>query len=388
MAHMNRTIILDRVRSGILLDAAGDQSSTDPLLTGIDDALLSILLFDQAEITVDNSESREPALGRLQREGLACPVPKDTFLEPMRLVDSYIGNMSGFDLESEDGFTALAQEKSFESIWTLISENDYELNKLFFNSATDDIRMWAHELGGGSSVFDLNFGDLSQDLGKDKKFGLPSRAEFQTNPQFMAELEDQLIDRGMKEGIVDFANELRVLDRTVPIILSKYVEMRGLTDRSASTGFSVCTNFGDKKFELDMSLGADALQLCRIHLSEVRSMPYLESIDDVLRVRGHPYIADFRESIFEWLSRVAAGETNVEEKYRAKIRLANKQIEKLEKWKHLDSPYTLAASISVGVAEIFTGTFFGFGFAVASAAALMQKGRLAREYGYALFRPS
>ena len=386
MSGKPRKIILDRNKSVLLLNAAVIELESKPALRGVEDALLSLLLFDEAELAVENSDERFMGLERLQKEGIAVPVPKDTFYEPCRLVDSYIGNISA-DPETEARFTAYAQEKSFSAVWELMATNDDELNSLQYDRNISDLRTWADELGGGSGVYDTNFGDFAESFSEEYKFGLPGLSEYQAHPQFMAELEEHLAHRGFEDDVELFANELRRANDMASIFLSRYVEMRGIVERSSRTGYPICTNFEDGKFKLDVSLGADAFQLCRIHLEEVRSVPYLQNIEDILRLRGHPYLNNFRDSLFEWLDRISAGETGVEKKYREKIRLANKEIEKLDNWRHLDSPFTLAASLAVGVVEIFTGTFFGFGFGIASGTAMLHKQKVKNDYGYVLFRP-
>lgn len=386
MSDESRKIILDRNKSSLLLNAASGGFDTRSALHGVEDALLSLLLFDEAEITVENSDERAAGIERLKNEGIAAPIPKVCFHEPSKLLDSYFGNTSA-DPETEARFTALAQENSFRAIWELMAANDDELISSQYENNMFDLRMWANELGGGSSVYDANFGDYAESFAEQCRFGLPGRLEYQAHPQWMGELEQHLARMSFEDDVAGFANELRRTNETVPVFLSRYVEMRGILERAASTGYPICTNFEDGNFELDVSLGADAFQLCRIHLEEVRSVPYIQNLDDILRLRGHPYLTNFRHSLFEWLDRISAGETNVEQKYRDQIRLANKEIEKLDNWRHLDSPYTLAASLAVGVAEVFSGTFFGFGFGIASGAAMLHKRKVKNNYGYALFRP-
>jgi len=386
MSSAPKKIILDRNRSSLLLDATESELGRKPAVHGVEDALLSLLLFDEAEITVDNSDERMAGIERLRSEGIATPVPKDCFREPSRLLDSYFRNASS-DFNTEERFTALAQERSFESIWGLIAANDDDLREVEYERNMSDLRMWANEIGGGSSVYEINFDDYSNGLSKERNFGLPSRSEYQGHPQFMGELEEHLINMGLDGEVKDLANEIRRANDTVPIFLSRYVEMRGIIDRATNTGHPICANFEDGDYKPDLSLGESALQLCRIHLDEVRSVPYMRSIDDVLRLRGNPHISNFRESIFEWLDRISAGETDVEGKYREKIRLANKEIEKLDRWRHLNSPYTIGAGLAVGVADVIFGSFLGFGFGIASAAAVVHKQRVKKNYGYALFRP-
>ena len=386
MSFEPRKIILDRNRSSLLLNAAVNNNGGLSALSGVEDALLSLLLFDEAEITVENSDKRLVGIERLQKEGIATLVPRSCFYKPSKLLDSYFENISA-DLGSEKRFTASAQERSFKAIWELVAANDTKLKALQYENNILDLRLWADELGGGSAVHEMNFGEDLVNYLDECTFGLPCHSEYQAHPQFMEELEEHLIGRITEDDVGPFANELRRTNEVVPAFLSRYVEMRGLVDRAASTGYPICTSFQDGNFKPDLSLGADALQLCRIYLSEVRSVPYMQSIDDILRIRGNKYISNFRESIFEWLDRISAGETEVEQKYRNKISLANKEIEKLDKWRILDSPYVLGASLAVGVAEIFTGTFFGFAFSIASGAAMRHQQKIKNQYGYALFRP-
>ena len=366
-----RKIILDRNRTNILLDAVGSRNQHDVLHRNLNDTLLSLVLFDGAEVSPDNRERRLASLQRLESEGLATAVPPHSYDHPCRLVDDLLNNMKGSDPESEYRFTALAQQKSLQAIWPLISEADPVLNGLPWLEARQMIENWGSEFSD-QGFYDTTFGEF-QYLGDGQLFGLPNEFNYKIPEHF---LED-----------FDYDEETDKLNQIVPRILSRYVEMRGLTERSEGTGYPVAADLPNGTFELDTSLGAAALQLCRIHLDEIRYMPYLENIDDVLRLRGHRYIFNFRESMFEWLDRISSGETKIETKYRNSIRVANYELQKLDRWKVLDSPYVLAASIAVGVAEIFTGTVFGFGFAAASAAAMNQKRKLSKKYGYALFRP-
>lgn len=367
-----RKIILDRNRTNILLDAVGSTNKQDVFHRNLNDTLLSLVLFDGAEVSPDNLEHRFASLQRLESEGLATAVPPHLYDHPCRLVDDLLNNMKGSDPESEYRFTALAQQKSLQAIWPLISETDPILSELPWFEARRMIEEWGIDFSD-QGFYDTTFGEF-QDIGSGQLFGLPNEVNYRIPDHF---LEDFDYDRV----------EVDKLNQFVPRILSRYVEMRGLTERSEGTGYPVAADLPSGTFELDTSLGAAALQLCRIHLDEIRYMPYLENLDDVLRLRGHRYISNFRESIFEWLDRISSGETKIEVKYRNSIRVANQELQKLERWKLLDSPYVLAASIAVGVAEIFTGTLFGFGFAAASAAAMAQKSKLSKKYGYALFRP-
>lgn len=384
---MDRKIILDRIRSNTLLDVATPDGATDVLTHGIENTLLAMVLFDGAEITVENHEERQGALERLKQEDIAHPVPRQTFLNSCRLVDNYLGNTAA-EPGSESSFTAVAQEKSFEAIWPLISENCTDLKPFTPQQASHIVRNWGGEFSTDSGFFDLNFGNFYDQFDVDTSYGLPSAADYQIHPDAFEDYFDRVLSDLPAEQKARYKEDMLSYNEKAPEILSQYVEMRGLTERARLTGFPIATRIGDQKFPLDMSLGSEALQLCRFHLNEVRSVPYLETLDDVLRLRQHRYIRDFQDSIFEWLSRIAEGETEIEARYRQHIRTANKEIEKLEKWKVLNSPFTLAASVTVGVAEVFTGTFFGFGFAAASAAAMLEKRRVSKEYGYALFRPS
>ncbi|WP_171120911.1 hypothetical protein [Ruegeria sp. HKCCA5463] len=383
-----RRILLDRDQSNLLINSANLVSTENALDFALENALLALVLFEEAEIAIENCVLQERAVERLYSEGLARPIPREVYKEPSLLVKSYLDNLGGGG-GTEGNFTSRAQEKSIQAIWPMIAGGDSILSPMHVENAVMLLRAWGGEFPHDSDYFDLNFGDLRELHELQNSHGLPSPQDYEFPAHHIKDLQEKLRIQGLENEneIADYIGGFSVANRFAPRILARYVEMRGLTQRALATGFPILTDFGGQKCKLDRSMGEDAFQLFRIHLDEVKCVPYLRSIDDVLRLRGHKYITHFQEAIFEWLTRMTAGEVNVEAKYRAQIRLANEELKKLGAWKALDSPYTLAASVTVGVAEIFTGTFFGFGFAAASATAMLQKKSLTEKYGYALFRP-
>lgn len=75
--------------------------------------------------------------------------------------------------------------------------------------------------------------------------------------------------------------------------------------------------------------------------NEVNVMPMPQSLNDVLKMRNSPYIKSFRSVMEEWSSYINSGEYVLAEKIKKDLVRANRQLEKLEKYKKFStSPYT------------------------------------------------
>lgn len=94
-----------------------------------------------------------------------------------------------------------------------------------------------------------------------------------------------------------------------------------------------CTS---KKTEVDNM--HKVFKLCLIQMKdEIKYIPKIESIDDLLRLREKKEIKRFREVLFEWKSLMNNGDIELAEKIRSDIVKANKEISNLNKWKIVDN---------------------------------------------------
>ena len=84
------------------------------------------------------------------------------------------------------------------------------------------------------------------------------------------------------------------------------------------------------------------------------SIPRVQTIDDVLRLRGDSRIRHFRSKIFEWSERLRTGELSSEEAIRSEIKEANAAIEDIGKYRKIGMWLTFL-SVPLTVAEMLIG---------------------------------
>jgi hypothetical protein len=78
--------------------------------------------------------------------------------------------------------------------------------------------------------------------------------------------------------------------------------------------------------------------MCQIALKdEIGYVPVIESISDVLRLRENKYVSNFRETLWRWSKALKHGEKSDIEKIKKEIRIANKDLRRLEKWQYADN---------------------------------------------------
>jgi F0F1-type ATP synthase membrane subunit c/vacuolar-type H+-ATPase subunit K len=373
-------IILDYAHSVALLDAVKQSAGYSPSMSSrTEEALISLLIFENAEIVKSATQGREEASEKLLSEGVIEFVPKSAFEPALKFVDSYTSNVQiaakGFSDDGETRTTVSAQEKSIDLYMPFIRANLNSTNILTQGELIQAVWQYCNALPS------TDFTDtLMRDMGLHEnidKFGLPLEDDFYTGTRLpelaLEDLDDEAKNALAQDSII------------AAQVLTAYIQYRGLARRATSIGLPIKSQCAMVETALDKTLGPEASQLFKIHLDEVRVMPYLGSIEDVYRLRGHKHIDNFRSSILEWLERISSGESDIEQKYRQSIRTANNELKKLEKWKYVNSPYTLAASIGVGIAELFTGTPLGILMSAISGAAVVDKVRKEKKFGFAIF---
>lgn len=83
---------------------------------------------------------------------------------------------------------------------------------------------------------------------------------------------------------------------------------------------------------------ASTYQLCRIVMQEkLQYAPVVETMDDVLRLREHKSISRFRNLLQKWCEVLQFGDKQALEEITKDIEKANKELQKLERWRKVDS---------------------------------------------------
>lgn len=413
-------VILGAAHSRSLLECANPSYSPTSVETNsapIEDALIQLLLFGAADVVGPQTEPQYIGGEFLRSEGFIDYLPKRTFERATALLVTVTQDLSRIYL---DEFGGLGLDEFFDAdAWAypdqyLHDRSDEELfphldtegtvraglasserivkyilpilnlvraqSPLLYHRSAGDLLatvLRTSSLVNVSTVLDACNISENYNTSWDNGFnGIPH--------------ESSIIygDGGsvLKDVFHPPGPEILVRDTTEFAEIAKaLIEVSALTELSRTGGFSMQSKYQFREGRLDKSLGPDACQLFRIHLDEIRFMPHLETIEDLLRLRSHPALDDFRVSLMEWLDRVNNGETEVEEKYRKSIQVANAELKKLDKWKPLKSGYTLVASLAVSAADYFMGTGYGFLLAPASVAAFADRVQKNRDYGYAIF---
>lgn len=84
--------------------------------------------------------------------------------------------------------------------------------------------------------------------------------------------------------------------------------------------------------------------------NEVNILPMPQSFEDVKKMRKSPYIRSFRAVMDEWSDYIEHGEFELAEKVKKDVIKANKQLERLEKFKKcISSPYTATINLIGGL---------------------------------------
>ena len=334
-------IILDYNHSRALMELGQNQNIHKVnLTTEMEEVLLSLVIFETGEILESATEGKEKTAEKLASEGLIQYIPRSVFKEAMKFVDSYTTNL-GADYGSEYAYTASAQEKSILYYFPLIKASTDHLRYIEFDNARSSMRNFYGAMFGTDFMWteDPILEDLYENV---RKYGHPLASDF----LYGGDIVDSVMDSNDEDQHVDPSARI-VLEQDNLIaakVLTAYIEYRGLIQRAALSGRPIKSKCLLSESKIDRTLGPEAMQLFRIHLDEVRIMPYLQSIDDVYRLRGHRHINNFRASMIEWLERITNGELNVEQKYRNSIKIANNELKKLDRWKYVNSPYTLVVS--------------------------------------------
>lgn len=92
----------------------------------------------------------------------------------------------------------------------------------------------------------------------------------------------------------------------------------------------------------------------KIWLDEIEVLPKLTTIEDVLRLRENKSIANFKESIMEWADALSHAGLREEEKLRAYIKKANKELKKIEIVQRV-SGWSTVISLPIDIAITMSG---------------------------------
>ena len=139
-------------------------------------------------------------------------------------------------------------------------------------------------------------------------------------------------------------------DKGLGLMWEKLHAIEASCDRLARLFGIMGTNDADLKLDLRMpkvgleedggeANGLNGLQDDSLYvvvsavLDEVVDFPRLESVRDVRRHLGKPYISDLRETIFEWSASIAAGNVQSERELRDKVKQEiNRTAKRVGKW--------------------------------------------------------
>lgn len=367
-----RTIVLDSKHTEQLIKFA----SRNELNTNSDNkfefnsSLVSMILFDDIKI-LPLSGKNGGGMQQLYREGLVSDINIGTFDKAISNVDQYKNDlyMGLMDSDSISGSELLTNqrliEKSMESYFPFVTcSNTNDLNVSW-----EEARRILTDVIITMPVVDQ--GLIIEEEGHSSWF----------NNTF-TKMDDELFHMVAADSKVS-VQKLKKNYQQYNVILRKTIEYWGLIDLAKETGASLKASCSLTPSSVDQSFGEEAYQLCKIHFEEVGIMPVITCVDDMLRLREHKYLKDFREAIYERLDRIADGDMTQDQKYRQYVRTANNQLKKLGKWQYLNSPYVVLASLLVSTIPPLMA--IGAGLTALTGVATLDAISKERKYGFAAF---
>jgi hypothetical protein len=95
-----------------------------------------------------------------------------------------------------------------------------------------------------------------------------------------------------------------------------------------------------------------------IYLDEISLVPKVRTIDDVIRLRDHKRIVDFREALNNWSLEIIKGDVKAEERMRNEIRKGNEELKKIGEYQKIGK-WATYISLPLSVAGAYFGTNLG-----------------------------
>lgn len=386
---MTSPIIFDIDHTEALLKFAGCKRHKSTINQILQDVLASMILFDSVEI-FPLSGRHGDGMNRLYDEGFVTDINFSLFKKPIGYVDQYLHMINQEYFASQNDLDegkynldahrrAITNYEPFvkESLSALKGRNIIDLMEdIVISTSFTDVQTVVDNEGYAAWFDDSRLGTFSNG---DLLEAAEERGIF--------EWEDDELNFDDSAEMFGLYTRSRLIDDYAAFATArqKTIEFWGLFLSARERGIPVKARCHHLPCKLDTTIGPEALQLFQIHMEEVHIMPVIQTVDDILRLRSHPFIQHFREAIFERLDRIACGEMKQDEKYRRYVRVANAQLKKLGKWKVLNSPYVILASLAVGIAEPILGGSMGSIITALSGVSVLDRMHSERKYGFAAF---
>ena len=180
-----------------------------------------------------------------------------------------------------------------------------------------------------------------------RMFGSPSESSKRDNEPSLTEMFREEVEIARKHSPADFETAQKIQD--------SHHHLRNLLEASAHLNMPVFSNLRrvpNLRVGIEArSFDPNARLALSIYMNESLSIPRVQSLEDVLRLRNDSRIKHFRMKIFEWCEKLRTGAVGSEETMRAEIRDANAAIEDIEKYKKIGMWITFL-SVPLSVAEL------------------------------------
>ncbi len=111
----------------------------------------------------------------------------------------------------------------------------------------------------------------------------------------------------------------------------------------------------------DIGTNSDALQLFRLYIAGVSSLPTVDTVDDLMRLHHHRALRRFREKLQEWSLAARQGDGRILTTMRRDFQLATSDLRRVARVQRVGNIMTVVA-LPVGVASLLTGLPLDFGF--------------------------
>ena len=143
-------------------------------------------------------------------------------------------------------------------------------------------------------------------------------------------------------------------------------------------------NSDEVPISFELSPDDDKLQLFRLCIREVNTIPRIETFSDLFRLYNHKYVSRFREVLDEWSTLLRNGEIDPLKRMEKDFELAIRDLSTVAKMQRVGDILTVVG-LPVAIGGLLTGLPLDFGFAAVGPAILLATDRMEKRSEWVRF---
>ena len=195
--------------------------------------------------------------------------------------------------------------------------------------------------------------------------------------------EKRLSNTASQETILGFMDNQRFL--RVHSFWRAYFEIQSLMRISSNNNARILMpNSDEVPISFELSPDDDKLQLFRLYIREVNTIPRIETFSDLFRLYNHKYVSRFREVLDEWSTLLRNGEIDPLKRMEKDFELAIRDLSTVAKMQRVGDILTVVG-LPVAIGGLLTGLPLDFGFAAVGPAILLATDRMEKRSEWVRF---